>query len=152
MITNERQYKITNSQLAKLKEGADEFDLEEVAKRVGSKILAKAELDGLKSEIEILEGQLKEYEILKSGVVTNFQANSLAELPIMLIRARIAQNLSQRELGDLVELKEQQIQRYESEQYASASLRRIREIANALKLNITENCKNKLNAHAKNDP
>ena len=138
MITNERQYKITNSQLAKLKKGIDEFDLEEVAKRVGSKVLAKAELDGLKSEIEILENQLQEYESLKSGVVTNFQANSLDELHTVLIQARIAQQLSQKQLGELIGLQEQQIQRYESEKYASASLRRIREIADALKLNITE--------------
>lgn len=138
MITNERQYKITKAQLVKLQDGAKEFDLEEVTERIGSKILAQAELDGLKSEIDVLETQLQEYESLKSGAVTYFQANSLAELPIVLIRARIAQSLSQRELGELVGLKEQQIQRYESEQYASASLRRLREIADALKLSIKE--------------
>jgi len=71
-------------------------------------------------------------------LITSFRANSLAELPTVLIRARIAQNLSQRELGELIGLKEQQIQRYESEQYASASLARLKEIADALKLNITE--------------
>jgi len=98
VITNERQYKITNSQLAKLREGVSEFDLEEVAKRLRSKALAKAELDGLKSEIEILESQLQEYENLKTGVVTNFKANTLDELPIVLIQARIAQKLSQRKL------------------------------------------------------
>ena len=138
VITNERQYKVTKTQYAKLQEGVNEFDLEEATERIGSKILAKAELNGLESEVEILETQLQEYESLKSGAITNFQANSLDELPIMLIRARIAQQLSQRELGDLVGLKEQQIQRYESEQYASASLRRLREIANALKLSIME--------------
>ncbi|MDP2778613.1 MAG: helix-turn-helix transcriptional regulator [Anaerolineales bacterium] len=138
MITNERQYKVTKTQYAKLQEGVNEFDLEEATERIGSKILAKAELDGLNSEIEILETQLQEYESLKSGAITNFQANSLNELPIMLIRARIAQQLSQRELGDLVGLKEQQIQRYEAEKYASASLRRIQEIADALKLSIAE--------------
>jgi len=138
VITNERQYKITNSQLAKLREGVSEFDLEEVANRLRSKALAKAELDGLKSEIEILESQLQEYENLKTGVVTNFKANTLDELPIVLIQARIAQKLSQRELGELIGVQEQQIQRYESDKYASANLRRIQEIANALKLNIAE--------------
>jgi len=138
VITNERQYKITKGQLAKLQEGIREFNLEEAAERIGSKTLAKAEFDGLKSEVEVLENQLHEYERLKSGAITNFEANSLEELPSMLIRARIAQQLSQRELGELIGVKEQQIQRYESEEYASASLRRIREIANALKLNISE--------------
>jgi HTH-type transcriptional regulator/antitoxin HigA len=138
VITNERQYKITKGQLAKLYEEIEEFVLDEVAKRIGSEILAKAELDGLKSEIDVLEAQLQEYESLKSGAITNFQAKSLGELPIILIRARIAQQLSQRELGNLVGLKEQQIQRYESDKYASASLRRLREIATALELSVTE--------------
>ena len=35
-------------------------------------------------------------------------------------------------------LKEQQIQRYESEEYATANLRRLAEVAEALNLNISE--------------
>ncbi|MDK1081188.1 MAG: XRE family transcriptional regulator [Anaerolineae bacterium] len=138
MITNERQYKITKGQLAKFKKGVEVFNLEETARQVGSIVLAKAELNGFKSEIKILENQIREYETLKSGEITKFQANTLDELPIILIRARIAQKLSQRELGKLVGIKEQQIQRYESEKYASASLRRLIEIAGALKLDINE--------------
>lgn len=57
---------------------------------------------------------------------------------MMIIHARIARGLSQRELANLVGLKEQQIQRYESEKYSSASLNRLREIAKALNLSITE--------------
>ena len=138
MITNERQYRITKGQLVKLQEGLKQFNIEEVSRKTGSIVLAEAEFNSLKSEFEILESQLQEYESLKAGAITSFQAKSLEELPIMLIQARIAQHLSQRELGDLIGLKEQQIQRYESEQYASASLRRLREIAEALKLSISE--------------
>jgi HTH-type transcriptional regulator/antitoxin HigA len=138
VITNERQYKITKAQVGRLHESIKEFDLQETANRIGSATLAKAELNALKSEAEILESQLAEYEELKSGVITTFHARSLAELPGVLIRARIAQGLSQRGLGELVGLKEQQIQRYESEMYASASLMRLREIADALRLDITE--------------
>lgn len=138
MITNERQYKITNRQLAKLKAAIEEFDLKNVAKRVGSDVLANAELQALESEAKILEEQLHEYKALQSGAVATLEASSLAELPKMLIRARIAQRLSQKELADLVGLKEQQIQRYESDEYASASLRRLKEIAEALKLTINE--------------
>ncbi len=138
MITNERQYKITKRQLASIQHAIKEFNLQEVTEKINSAILAKAELEALQSEADILENQIKEYEMLQSGAVTNFQAKSLAELPSVLIRARIAQRLSQRELADLIGLKEQQIQRYEAEEYSSASLRRLREIADALRLNITE--------------
>jgi len=138
MITNERQYRITKVQLAKLKEAAKVFDLDETAKRIGSKVLAKAELEGLKSEVDVLSAQLKEYQDLKAGLITTLEAKNLQELPSILIRARIAKGLAQGQLAEKLGIKEQQIQRYESEEYASASLRRLTEVADALELNISE--------------
>lgn len=138
MITNERQYLITKGQLKKMRKELRDFNLEEVTKRIGSKILAVAEMNALKSEEISLANQLKEYELLRAGEITTLKASNLGELPTILIRARIAQRLSQRDLAGLVGLKEQQIQRYEADEYASASLRRLGEIAEALKLNITE--------------
>lgn len=134
MITNERQYKITKQQLLKLNRALKDFNAKEVEQRVGSKILAEAELNALKSEIEILSAQLKEYELLRSGKITQLKAANLADLPRILIRARIAQGLTQRELAERVGLKEQQIQRYESEEYAKANLQRLQVIAEALNL------------------
>ncbi|MBW8002657.1 MAG: helix-turn-helix domain-containing protein [Planctomycetes bacterium] len=138
MITNERQYKITNTQLKKLDETIKAFDIKAAAKQTKSKILAKAELDALQSEYENLSLQLKEYETLKSGTVEIFEASNLEELPSILIRARIAKGFSQRQLANALSLKEQQIQRYEAEEYASANLRRLAEVAKALSLNISE--------------
>jgi hypothetical protein len=62
MITNERQYRITKSQLSRLEEALRGFDIAEVKKRVGSDVLANAESDAIRSEIEILSSQLYEYE------------------------------------------------------------------------------------------
>ena len=138
MITNERQYNITRQQLAKLQRAVAEFDLTSASERIGSETLAQAELKALESEVEVLRSQVEEYEQLRSGAVTRFTASGLEELPSVLIRARIAKGLSQRELAKLVGLKEQQIQRYEADEYASASLCRLREIAEALRLNVTE--------------
>jgi HTH-type transcriptional regulator/antitoxin HigA len=138
MITNERQYKITKRQLIKLRKAIAEFNLFDTAQRLGSDILATAELDALNSEEENLNSQLLDYENLKSGTGIKLRALSLSELPRILIQARIMQHLSQRELADLVGLKEQQIQRYESEEYSSSSLRRLLEIAEALKIKVTE--------------
>ena len=138
MITNERQYRITKRELSKLRKAIREFDSIEVGERIGSEILAVAELKALKSEEESLTSQVKDYELLRSGEITELKASNLDELPSILIRARIAQGLSQRKLAELVGLKEQQIQRYESDSYAAANFRRLREIADALKLSITE--------------
>jgi HTH-type transcriptional regulator/antitoxin HigA len=57
---------------------------------------------------------------------------------MLLIRARISKGLSQRQLAEALGLKEQQIQRYESDRYATASLRRLEEVAKALELKISE--------------
>ncbi len=138
MIANERQYRITKQQLARLKRVVRTFNLKEVSERVGSEILAAAELNALKSETSVLTDQIREYELLRSGQITQLKASNLEGLPSILIRARIAQGLTQRELAQLVGLKEQQIQRYESDQYAKASLQRLQMIAEALRLNITE--------------
>ena len=138
MITNERQYKITGTQLEKFRAAIESFDLSHAAKRNNSEVLAKAELDALKSEYENLSLQMQEYETLKSGTVDILKATTLVELPIILIKARIAKGYSQRELANKVGLKEQQIQRYEAEVYASASLRRLTDVADALGLSISE--------------
>ena len=137
MITNERQYRITSTQLEKLKTAIDTFDIKAAIERTKSKILSKAEIEALRSEYENLSMQLHEYEALKSGTVEIPKASNLDELPSILIRARIAKGLSQRQLAESLGLKEQQIQRYEAEEYASANLPRLAEVAKALGLNIS---------------
>jgi HTH-type transcriptional regulator/antitoxin HigA len=80
------------------------------------------------------------------------KAQSLAELPGILIRARIAQGLSQRELAGKLGLKEQQIQRYEAEEYSTANVLRLAEVANALDLNISEVAELRQDSPAKKEP
>jgi len=138
MITNERQYRITSTQLEKLKMAINAFDIKAAIERTKSKILARAELDALRSECENLILQLQEYETLKSGSVEILKVSTLHELPTILIKARIVKGWSQRQLADALDLKEQQIQRYEAEEYASANLHRLAEVADTLGLNISE--------------
>ncbi len=138
MITADGQYRTSKAQLSRLREALQTFDLKETASRIGDEVLAIAELEALRSEKEILSEQIREYEALRSGAVTVLKANSLEELPALLIRARIAQGLSHGELAKKLDIKEQQIQKYESEEYASANLRHLVQIAEALHLNLSE--------------
>jgi HTH-type transcriptional regulator/antitoxin HigA len=138
MITNNRQYNISRKQFTKLQNALANFDLASRIKQIGSHKLVQAELNALKSEINVLRHQINEYEVLQSGAKVRFTASDLKELPLLLIRARIAKKLSQRDLANLIGVKEQQIQRYEAEKYATANLIRLKEIADALTLNITE--------------
>jgi HTH-type transcriptional regulator/antitoxin HigA len=134
VITNERQYRITKAQLARFNKSLREFDFETSATRAGSPVLAQAELDALRSEVQTLAEDIKDYEELRSGRIAGFQPTTLAELHTVLIRARIALGLSQRELADRIGLKEQQVQRYEAQRYEGASLRRVLEVARALRI------------------
>ena len=64
------------------------------------------------------------------------EIDSFDDLPEGLIKARIAAGLSQKDLGERLNLKEQQIQRYEADRYASASFQRMQEVAKAIGVGI----------------
>ena len=132
MIKNERQYKITKSQIAKF-----EAALDELSTRDGANTrLRKLEADALRSQLDELRDEVTQFEQLRRGGPTPIQIDSLDELPRALVQARIAGGLSQKELAERLGLKEQQIQRYEATDYGSASLTRLKEIAQALGVNI----------------
>jgi HTH-type transcriptional regulator / antitoxin HipB len=63
---------------------------------------------------------------------------SLNDLPTTLIKARIAAGMTQKDLANKIGVQEQQIQRYEASLYSSASFDRLRSIASALNIDITQ--------------
>jgi transcriptional regulator with XRE-family HTH domain len=96
------------------------------------------ERDAVRSQLADLRADLEEYDALENGRVKILEVDDLEDLPQALIRARIAARLSQRELAERLKLKEQQIQRYEATDYASASLARIIDVARALGLRLRQ--------------
>ena len=136
MIKNERQYKITKAQAVRFSNALESLRQRPRNDDSLHPVIAKAQEDALRSQLADLESDLSEYEAIKSG---EFQLDSLkvvADLPSILIKARIAQGLSQKELAERIGLKEQQIQRYEATDYASANLARIMEVASAFGVDI----------------
>lgn len=136
MIYNERQYKITKEQLQKIMDALEHFDRSEPkASLIDPKIL-KAQKDALRSQYESLLEELRDYERIKAGDENISELSDLSDLPKLLIKARISQGLSQTDLAKLLGMKPQQIQRYEVEEYASASITRLLQIANVLGLSV----------------
>ena len=133
MIKNERQYKITK---ASAKKFAEALTVKRAAGFDVDPMIAKASYAAAASQLEELKQQIGEYEALRSGSLEILEVESLEDLPSMLIKARIAANLSQRELAARLNLKEQQIQRYEETDYAGASLAKLIEISRALHLKV----------------
>jgi ribosome-binding protein aMBF1 (putative translation factor) len=134
MIKNERQYRITKAQIADLEQALATT----VAQPEGPPQLQHAEEEALRSQIADLRVQVEEYEALVSGERPVLTLESFEELPRALIQARIAAGLSHKELAERLRLKEQQIQRYEATDYASASLERVQEVIRALGVRVRE--------------
>jgi ribosome-binding protein aMBF1 (putative translation factor) len=100
--------------------------------------LQRAQEDALRSQIADLREQLAEYEALRGRKHKVLALESFEEFPRALVQARIAAGISQKELAKRLGLKEQQIQRYEATEYASASLARVAAVIRALGLTVRE--------------
>ena len=136
MITNDVQYRTTKTLLARFQQAV--VGLEGGLDTAGNKKLHQLQIDAARAQTEDLAAEIDEYEQLLSGATTSFSADSLSDLPLMLVRARVARGWSQRQLGSALGIAEQQIQRYEANGYATASLSRLCEVADALGLHIRE--------------
>ena len=137
VITNERQYRITNAELKRFEEAL----VAKTAAGPGPDVdprIHQATLDAMASECDELRGQLERYDDLRSGRVGQRTLHSLRELPIALIEARIAARLTQRELAQGLGVPEQQVQRWEANAYAGVGIERMQEIADVLKLEVLE--------------
>lgn len=136
MIKNERQYRISRAQAERFARALQELEEGPRQETLGPPVLKKARQDALRSQLVDLEAELREYETLRTGRFDFDKLETIAELPATLIRARIARGYSQRDLADLLGIKEQQVQRYEATEYSSASLARIRDVVSALGVHV----------------
>jgi transcriptional regulator with XRE-family HTH domain len=140
MISNERQYRTAQRQRNALGRELDSLVAEtedSLAVMLApdarpstdrAELVRQLEWASLTGQIAELDAEIAEYEALRSGKIATTSVRSLTELPDSLVRARITSGLSQRELADKLGLKEQQIQRYEAERYAGASLARLQNV------------------------
>ena len=136
MIKNERQYRITKTQAEKFAQALEGMlDEPDEASDIHP-LVRKAQEDALRSQLTELRQQLDDYELLLSGTYTMPDQQTIENLPRVLIQARIGRGLSQKDLAERLGIKEQQIQRYEATDYASASLSRLMEVIKALNIKI----------------
>lgn len=139
MITNDVQYRNTKVLLAQFRAAAEnlEVGLADAADRK----LHQLQIETALAQVDDLVAEVEEYDRLRSGETILFSADGLGEVSTLLIQGRIARGWSQRRLAERLGIAEQQIQRYESNAYATASLLRLCEIADALGLQISETAK-----------
>ena len=137
MIKNEKQYKITKSKFKDLERSL------KVCKEgtFPDKTIHKAMADSLKSLMGDLENEIREYENLKNKKAPTLKIGSLAVLPDVLVRSRISQGLTQKQLADKLGMPAQQIQRYESENYRRVSFGTLLDISKTLNFDLDKGSK-----------
>ena len=130
MIKNDKQFQITKLRLKEFKEAIESLEEQPAT----DPILREIQLDALRSQIEDFEIEISDYQQLKAGRVSSITIDSFVNIHEALIKGRIAKGWTQAELAQRLNLKEQQIQRYEAVNYITASLPRIIEVLDVLEL------------------
>jgi len=133
MITNEVQYRLTKRHLRSFEETLADLRADSEPDEMKQLQIAAAA-----SQADDLRVELRDYEKLASGDVSVLEASTLAGIATLLIQARVARGWTQARLAQALGVAEQQIQRYESSEYRSASLARICDVAKALRVDVTE--------------
>jgi len=126
MIANERQYQSTKR---KLQEFLDEQAQLESEK--SGDPLQLIYINAIKAKVEDFQNEISEYELLKTGQLSNVSV-ALGNIHEVFIKARIAKGWSQADLASALKLQEQQIQRYESLNYATANISKLKKISEVL--------------------
>jgi DNA-binding Xre family transcriptional regulator len=140
MITNQREYRIAKTELVRFEEGLIAHDARDPGELPANVDPGMPQLmhNAIASQIETLRRQIDHYEKLRDGQITSRQITSLRELPTALIEARIAARLTQRQLAGRIGVAEQQIQRWEANDYSGVNLDRLQRIADALGVQMRE--------------
>jgi HTH-type transcriptional regulator/antitoxin HigA len=136
MILNERTLRQAKSKVSQLQRQLAASSFDDLRSQLASEV-KEARVRALGEELRRLETEIDAYEKLKAQTQFSGEAlesNALGLLPIL---GRIAKGLSQKQLAELLEIKEQQIQRYEGEKYAGISLSRYERILSVLGMQLS---------------
>jgi len=133
MIKNEKQYKITLKKLFGIIEDIDQFQSR------SEQLPAKERLSLV--SLQVMQDQLKNeinaYVLLKTSASTVLTERSIDDLPNLLIEYKIRSGMTQKEFSEKIGMKEQQLQRYEAENFSSISFKNLLKILHAIGLDVT---------------
>jgi HTH-type transcriptional regulator / antitoxin HipB len=132
MIQNEHQYKVSQGKLKEIELSLEQLHKERKSLHPRQFKMRENGLQGILGEIQ---EEIEKYDALKEKPMV-IEIESFAEIPVALIKARIALGMTQKDLAEKLGMKEQQIQRYEANQYGSAGFHRLTEVAEALEVTL----------------
>jgi DNA-binding XRE family transcriptional regulator len=128
IIKNDRQYRVTMTQLEELRSG-----LANARAATDHDALSTAHIGFLEADILALEADVQTFERLRNTQFDLATLEAVVHFGRDLVQARIACHLTQKRLADAIGKPEQVIQRYEATNYESASLTTLQQIATAIR-------------------
>lgn len=138
MIKTQQQYQNTKRQIQRLRDALADARSQQFEAGSDEFLFQQIDIDGLESQLLDLRAEARQFEAPRSDPPAVIVAESFEALPMTLIQARIALGMTQRDLAERLGVQEQQIQRYEATDYASASLQRIGQVIRALNVQVRE--------------
>jgi len=133
MIKNEKQYKITKKKLLGIYEEIKQIHSASAHLPAKERLI----LVSLMSMQDQLETEIATYDLLKTKGSPLLEERSIDDLPNLLIEFKIHSGMTQKEFSEKVGIKEQQLQRYEAENFKSISFKNLLKILHAIGLKIT---------------
>lgn len=132
MIKNEKQYKITKR---KHQETLVEINKLRKDKSINP-LRAQLHLAGLMDAQNMFEKDLALYETLKKTTKAILKERVVAELPSIITEYKIISGLTQKEFSKKLGIKEQQLQRYEADNFKSVTFKNLLRFLDAIGLEI----------------
>jgi HTH-type transcriptional regulator/antitoxin HigA len=136
LISTERQAREIEADLVELDA---HLSSEQTLKAIASG-LPRVVVEGIRRSLAVERRELSEaleaYVKAKAGDATDLRKRAGSDPGALLVVARIAKCLSQKDLARKLGMPEQQIQRYEAERYRSISIHRFQKVARALGVRI----------------
>lgn len=133
MIKNEKQYNITKKNLRKFQ---DALNILSNSNNDKENILYKLKYDSINSQIEVFMKELVDYENLKNCKNSTI-LKDIYNINFGIIQARISKGYNHKKLAELLGTSEQQIQKYESEDYLNISIKKLQQILTVLDIQAT---------------
>lgn len=135
MILNEIEYQNTKDRIEGFKRALIILDNPDHPLKQNNLVLWQLNKDALMSMIDDFTSQIEEYEQLinhPENHQISFEIDSIENLPLVLIKARIASQISQKELALKLGISETLLKKYEDRQYESANLSQLLEVSRVL--------------------
>ena len=139
MIRDDQHYHNVQSWVKKFEQALLQLEKNENERAKNDPQLREIYMNEVQRKLNDLRKEIREYETLtthdsQTPLVLNLE--NINELPLLLIKARMAAKLSQKELADLAGLSAAQIKEYEDKDYETASFLDLMAVFDALNIKI----------------